>query len=75
MPALDFPPSTGLAVGTPYTGAGITWTWDGAKWTANSSIALDDLSDVIIDGNAAGNVLIYDGANWQDEPDVNGGSY
>ena len=75
MPALDFPPSDGLAVNTPYTGAGITWTWDGAKWTANSSIALDDLSDVIIDGNAAGNVLIYDGANWQDEPDVNGGSY
>ena len=75
MATLDFPAPSGLATGTAYTGAGITWTWDGAKWTANSSISLDDLSDVILSGTASGDVLVYDGANWQDEPDVNGGAF
>ena len=75
MPALDFSDSSTISVGATYVGAGITWTWDGDKWTANSAISLDDLSDVIIDATASGDVLVYDGSNWQDEPDLNGGSF
>ena len=75
MPALDFPSATTISAGATYTGAGITWTWDGDKWTANSSIALDDLSDVILRGTTTGDVLVYDGTNWQDESDLDGGSF
>ena len=75
MPALDFPSADTISAGATYTGAGITWTWDGDKWTANSSIALDDLSDVILRGSTTGDVLVYDGTNWQDESDVDGGTY
>ena len=75
MPILDFPDSTGLPVGATYAGAETTWRWDGEKWTTRSFITLDDIHDIIITDAAQDDVLVYDGANWQNEPDVNGRSF
>ena len=75
MPQLDFPASTDIAVGATYTAASTTWTWDGTKWTAFGTISLDDLTDVALNGEAADDVLVYNGTDWENQPEVDGGSY
>ena len=71
MAALNF--TNAPAVNDTYQGAGITWTWDGDKWTATGgTINLGDIGDVVISSAAAEDVLVYDGTIWQNEPDVDG---
>ena len=75
MAKLDFPSATGIAIGDTYTGALTTWTWDGTKWTAFGTISFDDLSDVALNNERAEDVLVYNGVDWQNQPDVDGGNY
>jgi hypothetical protein len=75
MAKLDFPSATEIAIGDTYTGALTTWTWDGSKWTAFGTISLDDLTDVALADEKVEDVLIYNGADWQNQPDVDGGSF
>ena len=75
MAKLDFPSATDIVVGDTYTGALTTWTWDGTKWTAFGTISLDDLNDVALGGEKAEDVLVYNGADWENHPRVNGGTY
>ena len=72
---LNFPKSSAIVPGTTYSGSNITWTWDGAKWTAFGRISMDDLADVIATDSTAEDILVYDGTDWQTEPKVNGGTY
>ena len=75
MAQLDFPAATDIAVGATYTAASTTWTWDGTKWTAFGTISLDDLTDVALSGESTDDVLVYNGSDWQNQPEVDGGSY
>ena len=79
MAQLDFPSSTSVNVGDQYvaTGAGITYTWSGTRWTAMGNITLDDLTGVDILNAQDQDVIIYNGSGqaWLNEPDVNGGAF
>ena len=52
MAAIDFP--TSPTVGQEFTAGGLTWTWDGVKWTAASSSGGGGIADAPSDGTLYG---------------------
>ena len=77
MAQIDFPSSTNIPVGYTHTasGAGITWRWDGQKWTSTGVLTLDDLSDVELLNGQQEDILVYDSNAWRNEPELKGGAF
>lgn len=67
------------SVGTTHTIGNITWEWNGTAWTVKNivfvSLALNDLTDVIINSPTANEVLKYDGSEWKNSDSLDGGSF
>ena len=60
--AIDFPNSP--SVNQTFTVGARTWKYDGEKWALTTSLALDDLSDVVISSPSADQVISYNGSYW-----------
>ena len=77
MAQIDFPSSTNIVIGDQYTaiGAGITYTWTGTRWTAMGSISIEDINGINLNDEENQDVLVYNGTEWQNQEDVNGGAF
>jgi len=67
------------SVGTTHTIGDITWEWNGVAWIAVGGIgvtfSLNDLTDVSIVSPTPEEVLKYDGSEWRNNANLDGGSF
>ena len=81
--ALDFPatagqPTDGTFTYEATTPLGVTtYAWGGVYWysVGGSAKNLGDLDDVVLTDAEEQDILVYNGAAWLNEPDLNGGDY
>lgn len=79
--ALDFPPTAGEPTDgsfrhTESTPIGdVTYAWSGVYWYTVAATSIDDLDDVDVDGAQIQDILVYNGAVWQNQPDLQGGGF
>ena len=79
--ALDFPatqgaPTDGTFIYEYNSPIGqLRYAWSGVFWYSLAGSDLDDLSNVEITDAKDQDVLVYNGNNWENEPDVQGGTY
>lgn len=79
--ALDFPstqgaPTDGSFIYEYQSPIGpLRYAWSGVYWYSLADTDLDDLSNVTITNAEDQDILVYDGNDWKNEPDVQGGSY
>jgi hypothetical protein len=76
--SINFP--NGATSGQTYAYNGIVWAWNGFAWDRyNLGNKLDDLTDVVISGVSAGDILYYSGSQWINKPfndiSIDGGTY
>ena len=79
--ALDFPSTTGQPTDGTFTHTEntpmgqLTYAWNGTFWYSTASTGLDELDDVELTDAQAQYILVYNGAAWLNEPDLQGGSF
>lgn len=79
--ALDFPPTAGAPTDGSYkyvaqtTLGQVEYTWNGTYWHAVTLSSIDDLDDVELTNAQVQDILVYNGNQWLNEPDLNGGVY
>ena len=79
--ALDFPSTTGEPTDGSFrtlqdtTLGEVLYAWQGTFWFAIGTAQLGQLADVNIDNGESQDVLIYNGEQWANERDVDGGQF
>ena len=79
--ALDFPSTTGEPTDGSFrtlqdtTLGEVLYAWQGVYWFAIGTAQLGQLADVNIDNGQSQDVLIYNGEQWANERDVDGGQF
>ena len=79
--ALDFPSTTGQPTDGSFrslqttTLGEVLYAWKGVYWFAIGTAQLGQLADVNIDNGQSQDVLIYNGEQWANERDVDGGDF
>lgn len=79
--ALNFPSTSGEATDGSFqslqatTLGDVLYAWSGVYWYAVGTVNLGDLADVFVSDANTQDVLVYSGDGWENEPDVNGGSF
>jgi len=79
--AIEFPSTSGAATDGSFrslqtTSLGdILYAWQGVYWFAIGTAELGQLADVNVVNGKSQDVLVYNGDQWANEEDVNGGSF
>ena len=79
--SLNFPATNGKPVDGSFTYVATTplgtttYAWGGVYWYSVGVSVLGDLEDVVITDANEEDILVYNGAAWLNEPDLNGGGY
>ncbi len=79
--ALDFPPTSGAPTDGSFTHTEttpigeLTYAWSGVYWYSVATTSIDDLDDVELTDAQNQDILVYNGAAWLNEPDLNGGAF
>ena len=79
--ALDFPSTSGEPTDGSFrtlqdtTLGEVLYAWQGTYWFAIGTAQLGQLADVNVTNGESQDVLIYNGEQWSNERDVDGGDF